>query len=73
MARPKDPELERLWRQRLPRQSTSGLSIAEFCSRERRLPVPRSTTGSDGSPPDHAPHPESAPVRPAPPRRPPTR
>jgi len=33
MARPKDPELERLWRQRLLRHSTSGLSITEFCSR----------------------------------------
>jgi hypothetical protein len=33
MPRPKDPELERLWRQRLLRHSTSGLSISEFCSR----------------------------------------
>src|SRR5271166_3669858 len=33
MARPKDPDLERLWRQRLLRHSTSGLSITEFCSR----------------------------------------
>jgi hypothetical protein len=33
MARPKDPELERLWRQRLLRHSTSGLSITKFCSR----------------------------------------
>jgi hypothetical protein len=34
MARPKDPNLERAWRQRLQRQSTSGLSIAAFCARE---------------------------------------
>ena len=33
MPRPKDPGLERLWRQRLLRHSTSGLSISEFCSR----------------------------------------
>ena len=38
MARPKDPHLERLWRHRLARHSTSGLSIAEFCSRERITP-----------------------------------
>lgn len=30
MARPRDPELERVWRQRLQRQSTSGLSISAF-------------------------------------------
>jgi hypothetical protein len=34
MARPKDPSLEQLWRQRLQRQSTSGLSISAFCARE---------------------------------------
>ena len=34
MARPKDPDLEHLWRQRLQRQSTSGLSISGFCERE---------------------------------------
>ena len=34
MARPKDPNLERAWRQRLQRQSTSGLSITAFCARE---------------------------------------
>ena len=34
MARPRDPDLERLWRQRLRRHATSGLSITEFCSRE---------------------------------------
>ena len=34
MARPKDPDLERMWRQRLQRQRTSGLSIATFCARE---------------------------------------
>ena len=35
MARLKDPQLERLWRRRLARHSTCGLSVAEFCSRER--------------------------------------
>jgi hypothetical protein len=34
MARPKDPNLEHLWRQRLQRQSTSGLSISAFCALE---------------------------------------
>ena len=34
MARPKDPNLERAWRQRLQRQSSSGLSIPAFCARE---------------------------------------
>ena len=34
MARPKDPNLERAWRQRLRRQTSSGLSIAAFCARE---------------------------------------
>jgi hypothetical protein len=34
MARPKDPFLENAWRQRLLRQSNSGLSIAAFCARE---------------------------------------
>ena len=34
MARPKDPNLERAWRQRLQRQSTSGLSISAFCAQE---------------------------------------
>jgi hypothetical protein len=34
MARPKDPELERVWRQRLQRQAQSGLAIAAFCARE---------------------------------------
>ena len=34
MARPKDPNLERAWRQRLQRQATSGQSISDFCSRE---------------------------------------
>ena len=31
MARPRDPNLEHLWRQRLQRHSTSGLSISAFC------------------------------------------
>jgi hypothetical protein len=34
MARPKDPNLERAWRQRLQRHSTSGLTISAFCARE---------------------------------------
>ena len=34
MARPKDPDLERVWRQRLQRHSTSGLSISAFCACE---------------------------------------
>jgi hypothetical protein len=34
MARPKDPHLERVWRQRLQRQTLSGLSIPAFCARE---------------------------------------
>jgi hypothetical protein len=34
MARPKDPNLERAWRQRLQRQANSGLSISAFCARE---------------------------------------
>jgi hypothetical protein len=34
MARPKDPDLERAWRQRLQRQPSSRLSIPEFCARE---------------------------------------
>src|SRR5690242_4401356 len=35
MARPKDLGLEHTWRLRLSRQAKSGLSIAEFCERER--------------------------------------
>jgi transposase-like protein len=34
MARPRDPNLDRVWRQRIQRQSASGLSIAAFCRRE---------------------------------------
>jgi transposase-like protein len=34
MARPKDLNLERAWRQRLRRQTSSGLSIPAFCARE---------------------------------------
>jgi len=34
MARPRDPNLEHLWRQRLQRQSASGLSISAFCALE---------------------------------------
>jgi hypothetical protein len=35
MARPRDPNLDRTWQQRIQRQSVSGLSIAAFCRRER--------------------------------------
>ena len=35
MGRPKNPELERVWRRRLQQQSISGLSISAFCTRER--------------------------------------
>ena len=34
MARPQDPELDRVWRQRIRRQASSGLSMAEFCRRQ---------------------------------------
>ena len=34
MGRTKDPKRESLWRERLQRQATSGLSIAAFCARE---------------------------------------
>jgi len=34
MARPKDPDLEMLWRQRCQRQTASGLSVTAFCARE---------------------------------------
>jgi len=34
MARPKDPNLERAWRQRLQRHSTSGQTISAFCASE---------------------------------------
>ena len=34
MARPKDLNLARAWRQRLHRQLSSGLTIPEFCARE---------------------------------------
>jgi hypothetical protein len=39
MARPKDPDLERLWRERLRRQSQSGLPVAAFCAREGVSPA----------------------------------
>jgi hypothetical protein len=38
MARPKDPNLELAWRQRLQRHSTSGLSISAFCACEAYFP-----------------------------------
>jgi hypothetical protein len=34
MSRPRDPALDRTWRQRIQRQSASGVSIAAFCRRE---------------------------------------
>jgi hypothetical protein len=34
MARPKNPVLEHVWRDRLDRQAVSGLSISAFCERE---------------------------------------
>ncbi len=34
MARPKNPVLERAWRERLHRQATSGLSIVAFCEQQ---------------------------------------
>jgi transposase len=34
MGRPKDPALERLWRNRLRQRTAGGLTIAAFCSRE---------------------------------------
>ena len=34
MARPKDPNLDRAWRQSIQRQTSSGLSMAAFCRRE---------------------------------------
>jgi hypothetical protein len=51
MARPMDPDLERLWRRRLRRQAAGRLSVTAFCAREgvtlasfyywkRRLAVP---------------------------------
>jgi hypothetical protein len=58
MARPKDLGLEHTWRLRLNRQATGGLSIGEFCRRERvstasfyawrrRLATPSVTAPSD--------------------------
>ncbi len=58
MARPKDLGLEHTWRLRLRRQAASGLSIPEFCERDRvstasfyawrrRLAAPPGTTPSD--------------------------
>lgn len=35
MGRPRDPELWQMWRERLARQRTSGLSVAEFCRQEK--------------------------------------
>lgn len=58
MARPKDLGLEHTWRRRLRRQAAGGLSIPEFCRRERistasfyawrrRLAAPPGTAPSD--------------------------
>ena len=38
MARPRDPNLDRTWQQRIQRHSASGLSIAAFCRREGLSP-----------------------------------
>ena len=38
MARPKDPNLDRAWLERIKRQASSGLSMAEFCRREGLSP-----------------------------------
>lgn len=66
MARPKDPELERLWRLRLLQHSTSGLSITEFCSRAG-LPCSSVLLLEAAARRRITPHtPTSAPVRPAP-------
>jgi hypothetical protein len=35
MARTPNPSLHELWRDRIRRQETSGLTIAQFCDRER--------------------------------------
>ena len=35
MARRPNPELHALWRDRISRQSRSGLSVEQFCARER--------------------------------------
>ena len=38
MARRKNGETERLWRDRVERQAVSGLSIRQFCAQERISP-----------------------------------
>jgi hypothetical protein len=35
MSRKPDPELHAVWRKRVERQARSGLTIAQFCTRER--------------------------------------
>ena len=39
MARRKNGETERLWRDRVGRQAVSGLSIRQFCAQERIAPA----------------------------------
>ena len=51
MARPKDPNLERTWRQRLLRHSISGLSISVFCAREGVSRAAVEALGSNGQSP----------------------
>ena len=34
MARPPDPKLHAIWRERIRRQEASGLTIEQFCSQE---------------------------------------
>ena len=48
MARTPDLERHALWRDRIHRQVHSGLTIAQFCARERS-PWRRSTLGNAGS------------------------
>ena len=43
MARPKYRTLDRVWRQRIQRQASSGLSMAAFCRRAGVLPPAHST------------------------------
>ena len=49
MARPKDRDLERLWRQRFQRHLTGGLSVTVFCAREGVSSATFYSTGSDAS------------------------
>ncbi len=48
MARRPDPQLHDVWRDRVRRQQTSGLTIERFCA-EERIAAPSSMLGSDVS------------------------